>query len=144
MRARELRNWLSKHPSVALLVAAAYFEWAVCRAVIALSGRPNVAVCESLRSVYGLDRYKAFWADERGHLASAKKLPEVVTNWHGVTIAFDARNRLVHGRDRYTRNMATPAVESLLAAVSDVSEYGLSHGVDINRKLPVRKRHKSA
>jgi hypothetical protein len=59
-RARELRTWLGKHPSVALLVAAAYFEWTVCRAIIGLSRRRNTDVRQSLRSIYGLERYKDF------------------------------------------------------------------------------------
>lgn len=88
VRVNEIRRWRHNQPSVALLVAAAV-------------------------SVYGLEKYKAFWRAELGHLAGAQLLTEVVTDWHAVTEAFDARNRLVHGRDRYTRKMATPHVEAL-------------------------------
>jgi hypothetical protein len=140
LRVRQLRSWRAKHPSVALLVSAAYFEWTVCRAVIALSRRPNAEVRESLVSVYGLDGYKDLWKKELAHLPGAKRLPEVVGDWHGVTDAFKARNRLVHGRTRYTRNMGTPALETLISAVSGIMAYCHSHGIDINRRLPVRKK----
>jgi hypothetical protein len=143
-RASELRSWLAKHPSVALLVAAAYFEWTVNRGILALSRRPNAEVRQTLRRTSGLKEYKDLWRDELAHLADAKRLPEVVADWRGVTDAFEGRNSLVHGRDRYTRNMATPGVESLLTAVSDIVKYCASHGVDINKRLPVRKRHRSS
>jgi len=94
--------------------------------------------------VYGLDRYKDFWQAELKHLAGATRLTEVVTDWHAVTEAFDARHRLVHGRDRYTRKMAAPKVEALLTAVSEIHAYCLSHVVDINHRLPVRRRKQSA
>ena len=67
-------------------------------------------------------------------------LPEVIKDWQGVIGAFGARNRLVHGRGRYTRNMATPKVEALLAAVSDVHAYCSTHGVDLGARLRVRRR----
>jgi hypothetical protein len=143
-RASELRSWLAKHPSVALLVAAAYFEWTVSRGILALSRRPNAEVRETLQKIYGLEKYKDLWRDELAHLADAKRLPEVVADWQGVTVAFEGRNRLVHGRDRYTRNMATPGVASLLKAVSEIVEYCASQGADINKRLPVRKRRRSS
>ena len=93
-----------------------------------------------LARVYGLDKYKNFWWCELKHLAATGRLTEVVTRWHAVTEAFGARNRLVHGRDRYTRKMATPHVEALLKAVSEIHAYCLTQGVDINQRLPVRRR----
>ena len=140
VQGRQIRNWLSDNPSVALVVAATYFEWTLCRALIGLSVRPNTAVRGDLANVFGLDRYKEFWRFELGHLREARRLPEVVKDWKSVTDAFDARNRLVHGRDRYTRKMASPHVESLLRAVADLREYSLTHGCDVAERLPVRRK----
>jgi hypothetical protein len=139
-RAGELRKWLATHPSVAVLVSAAYFEWTVSRAVIALSRRSNAEIREALKSVFGLDKYKRLWRDELRHLEAARSLPQVVADWQSVVAGFDARNRLIHGRTRYTRNMATPAVEALLAAVADVMAYSTLNGVDLNSRLPVRRK----
>lgn len=140
VRANEIRGWLRSQPSVAILVAAAYFEWTVSRGIVALSQRPNADVRRDLVHVYGLEKYKSFWQGELNQVGGAKRLTEVVTDWHAVTEAFDARNRLVHGRDRYTRKMAAPNVEALLTAVSEIHDYCLSHGVNTNHRLPVRRR----
>jgi len=140
VRANEVRGWLRTQPSVALLVAAAYFEWTVCRGILALSRRPNADVRADLARVYGLEKYKSFWQGELKHLGGATRLTEIVTDWHGITEAFDARNRLIHGRDRHTRKMAAPHVEVLLTAVSEIHEYCGLHGVNINRRMPVRRR----
>jgi hypothetical protein len=98
VQANQIRNWLSDHPSVALLVAATYFEWTLCRVLIGLSTRPNMAVRRGLANVFGLPRYKDFWKSELGHLSKFRCLPEAVKDWKSVTDAFDARNRVVHGR----------------------------------------------
>jgi len=125
-------------------VAAVYVEWIVCRAIIGLSGRPNLDVRHDLVRVFGLDKYKRCWWAELQGLPNARRLPEVVANWHAVTLAFDARDRLVHGRDRYTQRMAGPHVEALLSAVADICAYARECGVDINRRLPQRRRRKVA
>ena len=140
IRAGVIRNLLQKYPSIALIVAATYFEWSLCRALVALSERPNKEVREALGKLYGLGMYKDFWWAEQRNVASSVRLPEVVRDWNGVTNAFDARNRLVHGRDRYTRNMARPHVEVLLSAVADIYGYARARGVDLGKRLSVRQR----
>jgi hypothetical protein len=140
VRANQIRSWLPKHPSIALVIAAVYFEWVVCRAVIGLSQRPNKEVRKDLENQHGLRDYKKFWWQELSHLSDAQTIVLTVKDWDGVTSAFEARNVLVHGRDRYTQNMARPKVESLLAAVSDICAYCLRHGVDLNQRLPQRRQ----
>jgi hypothetical protein len=140
LRAKEIRSWLPKHASVALIVAAVYFEWALSRALIGLSRRPNQDVRDDLQKTYGLARYENRWRKELTHLLNAQPLSDVVRDWDAVLCAFKARNVLVHGRDRFTPKMAQPHVESLLDAVSDVCVYCLRNGVDINRRLPQRRR----
>ena len=142
-RAREIRSWLPKHPSVALVVSAVYFEWTLCRAIVGLSKRPNKEVRADLVTKHGLGAYKDFWRDELAHLPTALSLPRAVRDWHAVTKAFEARNVLVHGRDRYTPNMADPHVECLLSAVSDIIAYCLENGLNVNRRLPQRRTKKS-
>lgn len=138
-RAKEIRSWLPKHPSIALVIAAVYFEWAICRALIGLSKRPNKQLREDLKDYHGLEAYKDLWRDELQHLDGAQRLPEVVSDWQAVKSAFNARNVLVHGRDRYTPKMATPHVETLLAAVADICAFTVENGVDINQRLPQRR-----
>lgn len=138
-RANEIRSWLPKHPSIALVVAAVYFEWIVCRSVIGLSNRLNKELRADMVNYFGLDAYKKLWAAELVHRPGSKSLSHVVRQWSSVRDAFKARNVLVHGRDRYTPKMATPHVEALLGAVQDISSYALELGVDINKRLPQRR-----
>lgn len=140
MRVNLIQRWLHDYPSMSLVISAVYFEWTVCRAIIALSRRPNIQVWQDLSKVFGLDRYEKFWRSELSHLAEFCNLPEVVGNWKGVKDAFEARNKLVHGRDRHTRKMATPLVEALLTAVEHIRVHCLRLGADINKSLPKRRR----
>ena len=140
IREKDIRSWIPKHPSVALVVAAVYFEWTLCRALVGLSQRPNLEVRKDLERIHGLAAYKDIWRRELAHDPDALTLPRIVKNWHHVTEAFDARNLLVHGRDRYTQNMARPGIDALLAGVRDLCAYAASRGVNINQRLPQRRR----
>jgi hypothetical protein len=142
-RANQIRGWLSRAPSVALLVAAVYFEWTVSRALVALSNRANKDVRKALEKVYGLGGYDRFWHSELAHLPHPQPLSLVVRDWAAVKQAFGARNQLVHGKDRYTRNMARPEVDALLGATEDVMTHCRNHGVEINKRLRIRKTARS-
>ena len=143
VREREVLSWIPKHPSVALVVAAVYFEWTLCRAIVALSQKLNVDVRKNLERCYGLEAYKDIWRAETQHLPGAKRLPEVVKEWHRITVAFDDRGKLVHGRDRYTQKMVLPGIAALLSGVRDVCAYSISQGKDLNARLPQRRRKKA-
>jgi hypothetical protein len=141
-RAGIIRDFLRKYPSIAVVIAATYFEWTVSRALIALSRRPNNEVREALGRVRGLPDYSRLWWDQLQFVPASRRLTEVVSDWAGVNNAFKERNALVHGHNRHTRNMATPHVEALLKAVEEVYEFGQLQGVDLGRRLPVRKNPK--
>jgi hypothetical protein len=102
---RRVRQLFGTDPSVGLVVAAVFFEWTACRALICLSKTPNRELRTLMQEAHGLGAYKDLWAREA---AGSPRLPTVVRDWHALTRAFTARNVLVHGRDRYTRNMAAP------------------------------------
>jgi hypothetical protein len=144
VREREIRLWIPKHPSVALVITAVYFEWTLCRAIVGLSKRPNKEVRRDLERIHGLSAYKEIWRKETEHLPGAQTLPELAGDWFAVTKAFEARNVLVHGRDRYTQNMVRPAIESILNAVREVCDYCTNQGLDINRRLPQRRQKTAA
>lgn len=126
-------------PSIALIAAAAYFEWTVSRALMFLSTTPNVELHAKLQKTYGLEKYKDLWKVELSDKTEHKRLPEVVVRWKEVTNAFNARGSLVHGRDRYTKNMARPVIEVLLEACSNVRKYCESYGYDLTERVPVRR-----
>jgi hypothetical protein len=143
-RAAVIRDFLRKYPSISLVIAATYFEWTLSRALVALSEKPNKIVREALANTYGLSHYRDLWWSELSYLPNAQRLHQVVNDWEHVAQAFKERNRLVHGRDRHTRNMAKPHVERLLSAVSDIHEYCQFNGVNLGRRLPVRRNLKQS
>ena len=140
VRERRIRQYLARDPSVSVLLAAAHFEWTVCRAVLFLSKRPNSELHRKLEAVYGLPRYKEFWKEELTEAEGLGALPKVVRNWSDVHQSFIWRNRIVHGRDRCTRNMATPKVEAIVSGAADIWQFCSGLGVDLSSRLPVRRR----
>lgn len=138
---QKIRRFFVADPSVGLVLSAVYFEWTTCRAIMCLSKTPNVELRARLEKVHGLKAYKDAWAKE---VNAGVRLPQVVERWQELQRAFDARNVLVHGRNRYTRNMAVPHVEVLLAATNDIWRYCEEAGFDLSKRLPVRRRPRSA
>jgi len=134
-----IRALLRSNPSVAVLVAAAHFEWTLCRVIMLLSKTPNRELRERMVSVFVLERYKEFWRDEVGDVPDGQTLPRVVSNWSDVRAAFDWRNRLIHGRDRCTRTMAAPKVEALLLGAAYIRDFCSAHGVDFRQRVPIRR-----
>lgn len=138
-REQKVRNYLCREPGISLLLAAVNFEWTVSRAVLFLSRTRNVDLRQQMAKYYSLDRYKDLWHAEAMPTGNHRRLPEIVRNWSAVQKAFEARNVLVHGKNRYTRNMARPHVEALLKAVGDVDDYCKAWGVDLSGRMPVRR-----
>jgi hypothetical protein len=89
---------------------------------------------------YSPARYKELWKDEVAAPKGHKPLAALVENWFKVLKAFEARNRLVHGRDRYTRNMAEPQIEALIAGAKSVDSYCSKAGCPLHARMPVRRK----
>lgn len=140
-REHKVRSHLHSEPGISLLLAAVNFEWTVCRAVLFLSTTPNSKLRTLMRGYYSLDKYKDLWKLEISAGADPTRRPiaNVVRNWSSVRTAFEARNRLVHGRHRVTRNMATPHVEALLQGANDIDDYCKSLGYPLFGRMPVRR-----
>lgn len=139
-REHKIRKFMGSDPGISLVLAAVNFEWTVCRAILFLSATPNVALREKMANYFSLEKYKQLWKEEIATPKGGPTLPIVVTNWDKVREAFCARNRLVHGRDRYTRNMATPHVEALLKGVASIDSYCERAGIPLHARMPVRQR----
>jgi hypothetical protein len=139
-RERKVRRFLSSEPGIALLLAAVNFEWTVCRAVLFLSQTSNADLRAKMRDYYSLEKYKELWQDEVVSSGSPLGLAKLVRNWSTVQGAFRARNVLVHGKDRFTRNMATPHVDALLKGVRFIDEYCEIRGKPLYGRMPIRRR----
>ena len=139
-RERKIRAFMAREPSITLVLAAVNFEWTVSRAVLFLSKTPNTALREKMIKFHSPDKYKVLWAEEVAKAHGNISLAQLVRNWSKVIDGFRARNVLVHGRDRYTVNMATPHVEALLVGAQYVDSYCESIGKPLYARMPVRKK----
>jgi hypothetical protein len=137
---QKIRSFLFKEPAIAVLLGAANFEWTLCRAMLFLSKTPNRELRYKIGDIHRFDDYKDLWHTELYNIDNGKRLAEVVQNWAGLKEAFKMRNKLIHGQDRATRNMAAPKVESMPQAVRDINTYCNTMGYDLNNRMPVRKQ----
>lgn len=139
-RESKVRRFFAMDPGISLLLAAVNFEWTVCRAVLFLSKRPNSELRVMMGNHYSLDAYKELWKSEIVVGRNFNPLAVVVRNWSSLREAFKARNRLVHGRYRYTKNMAAPHIETLLQATGYVDDYCGLLGHPLLGRMPIRRR----
>ncbi len=139
-REKRIREFLSREPAIAVLLAAAHFEWTVSRAIMFLSRTPNKELRERLMRCNGLGAYKDFWRAEVLLDPPAPSLPEIVRHWSSFTEAFDLRHGLIHGRDTCTRNTATPKIERILEAASDVRAFCSEREINLNGRMPIRRK----
>jgi hypothetical protein len=72
------------------------------------------------------------WARE---IQGATPLCDVVGPWDELVAAFESRAVLVHGRNRYTRNMAAPHLEILLRSTANVWKHCAESGVDLAKTI---------
>jgi hypothetical protein len=89
---------------------------------------------------YSLDGYKDLWKSEVVVGSNFSPLAVVVRNWSSLRKAYEARNRLVHGKDRYTKNMAMPHIEALLLSARYVDDYCTLLGYSLLGRMPIRRR----
>jgi hypothetical protein len=81
LKERRVHESLARDPSVAMVIAAVYFEWTVARAVMPLSNTPNATLHERMGRVYGLAACKELWKEEVMAFRAIPTLPEVVRDW---------------------------------------------------------------
>ena len=138
-------KFLEKEPAIAVLHAAAHFEWVLRRAIIALGHSPNTVIRADLKKNYGLENYQKIWQKEvSSHNPSIKALASEIQNWYYFrTKAFKLRDKLIHGVSPCTREYAEPRVKSILQAAQDVIEVCKRQNYDINTKLPIRRKSKN-
>jgi hypothetical protein len=143
-RQERIIKFLDKEPAIAVLLAAAHFEWVFRRAIIALGHSPNTTIRAELKSVYGLDNFKEIWKEEVSlHNKSIKILAFEIKDWSNFKKAFKLRDKLIHGVSTCTREYAEPQVKSILQAAQDVIEVCKRQNYDINTKLPIRRKSKN-
>jgi hypothetical protein len=97
LRRKKILSFITETDTpIAVLLAAANFEWTVGRAIMALGNSPNTILRPMVENCSGLERYKDLWKDEVTIGQPIKRLPVVVTNWSEFVKAFELRHLLEH------------------------------------------------
>jgi hypothetical protein len=136
-----IEKFLAREPMIAVLLAAANFEWTVGRCVLFFGSAPNVDVRNALERTHGLKKYENLWRREICQRdPSAPLLSKVIKDWQRFTDAFQMRHRLIHGRGTCTTKVARDIVAVMLAAVADLYRFAEARGRNLNVRTPIRQR----
>ena len=139
-REKRIQAFMEREPAIAVLLAAAHFEWTVFRAIMFLSKTPNKELRERLKKCHGLDAYKDIWRKEVKSNTPGSSLPLIIQRWADFKEAFKLRHKLIHGRETCTPSYAAPRAKLILEAAKDVREFGSRQGVDLHARMPVRRK----
>jgi len=142
---RRILEFVQREPMIAVLLAAANFEWTAGRCILFFGNSPNVRIHKHLENTHGLKKYADLWGAEICQYdSSAPPLNEVVKNWDQFSEAFRMRHRLIHGRGTCNAKMATDPISQMLSAVSDLYAFARSRGKNLNTRASVRRKPKIA
>ncbi len=141
-REEGILEMLKEDASLSLLLSVIHFEWTIRRAIIALGTSPNVEIRKKLKEQRGgLDGYKKVWKEEV-FIKVGKRLTEVITDWDNLKKAFKLRNALVHGVSSCSLDYATEKTNCAIKASKIIREISLHFGVNLDKRLPVRRQNK--
>lgn len=140
-RHRRISDFLVKDSAIiAVLLAAADFEWTLRRTIYCLGSRPIRELKAERTS--GLRGYAKLWKGEL-QFPGARRLEEVVGDWEALVGAFDLRNRIIHGSQGATGlEYATRRVHRMLLASVRVADFGSANGANVFARLKRVKRER--
>jgi len=124
VRQQMVRSFVPDEPFIALILAAADFEWTVRRAILALGKSPTKQLREvTFKYCSGLGKYQKCWKSEVGSRLQ-RALDEIVPDWKHLKEAYELRHELVHGATGTTSTkFATERVDTMLAASEAVARF---------------------
>jgi len=130
---------------MAVVVAAADFEWSIRRSILALGCQPTKDLKAGLLTkLSGHEKYKEAWREEV-YPHTGNTLVEAVgmQAWHQIASAegaFSQRHRLVHGIRTVSESKGEEAYAAFLAGSNALFEYAEHHNTSIfNRRIDRRK-----
>jgi len=133
-RRAKIESFLTKeHSAVAVIMAAANFEWTLRRAILALGMKPTVALRKEIEKTSGIEGYRDQWKKEL--VAGVKGLPAVIPGWADLKESYKLRHELVHGNKGTTGlGYARKRVEAFLSASETLNQYVIAKGAVIYGK----------
>lgn len=128
--------------AIAVLAAAAHFEWVIGRAILVMGNTPTKELRVFISMKHGLEAYKDLWRDEVMAGRNVPRLAELIPKWQEFIHAFSLRHRLIHGRISVTLYYASIRVPQMLAAARSLNVIAGQCGFDLFSRLPLRRKHR--
>ena len=137
---------------IAIILAAADFEWTIRRIILSLSQEPNTVVRKDkryLRRCSGLGDYKSVW-----NLLIAKnpklvnpdnptdlELQSVIKDWNSFKQMYKYRHGIVHGfKANLNFDEGCKALDSILKATDNIYNFSQANGYDVFTKVKVVRK----
>jgi len=129
-------------PAIAIILAAADFEWTVRRAIVALGSHPTKFIRKKISKLSGLPSYEKAWRQEVAKRVGGIELAKVVSDWKFFKeSAYDLRNRIVHGAtSSVSVAFAQPRLDALLAASAAVTKFATVNGEPLYGRMIRRSK----
>lgn len=141
-RQQRIRSFDNNDIFIGVLLATIDFEWTLRRAIIGLGYQSNSTIrSQFLAKCSGIERYKDAWNKQVKRRYGAA-LPSIISDWEFLRKqAFPFRHKLVHGVKTTTGvPYARDRRDCLLNASNAVVNFSSKKGVDLYKRLPVRRR----
>jgi hypothetical protein len=128
----KILSFLDTEPTIAVLLAAADFEWTVRRAILTCGSSPMKELREALRRCSGLTKYATCWKKQVTP-RFRKELSSIIPDWEFFSKdAFQLRNNLIHGVQGTTGpKYARKRVEFVIAASEAITKFAAENGGQI-------------
>lgn len=148
-----IRSFYDKdHVCIAVLLASTDFEWTLRRAIVSLGIDPTADIRTVIKMYHKLIDYSNLWDKQvaKNNKIRNKKpwasvrLSVLISNWDFLTKeALPFRNQIIHGFNTSPGlDYARDRCEAILYASKSIVDFSLSHGVDLYKRLPTRRRTK--
>ena len=130
-RREKIESFLTKeHSGIAVILAAANFEWTLRRAILALGKKPTAILRKEIEKTSNLDSYKDLWAEKV--IKGVQGLPAIIPGWAELRTSYKLRHELVHGNKGTTGlEYAWARVDAFLEASKALNDYVISKGAPI-------------
>lgn len=139
-RQKLIRSFTGGQATLGTVLAVIDFEWTIRRAIIALGYEPTKVVREDIEMCSGPTSYRKKWIK---HVVPIRKksIEAIVPDWSALSeTAFKMRHKIVHGvQVRAPESASTESRDIALLASAEVCKFADEHGVDLYRRLPVRR-----
>ncbi|MDL2279801.1 hypothetical protein LJC15_03945 [Desulfovibrio sp. OttesenSCG-928-G11] len=135
-RSKKIREFIDIDVEVAVLVAAADFEWTCRRCILALGTSPTKYIRNNVLKGKTFTKYPQIWKQEvyPMYLISIEDLlPNFSFKGNA---AFDLRNQIIHGEvGKVKFENGKETVEEILSATERLTDFAEEKGYPINRMI---------